>query len=221
MIFRIFTVLLAIVVMSTSAFAGEWELVLPGITHATPTADGTWWQKPLPHHLTLDSLSLGIDYREHVIGNWSALIGAEYLGRFGMSAEWVPDADYSTTTQTVKPGSKIMHAHGNGFVAGMYIAPEYTMHMGHGVSEDVFAGLWVYDADWSITVPDEPYKLGLVSMSTRHPQIHASYMFGMQLNVGHIGARFTVFDARAHQQGPAFPALYNGPAFNGSFVYRW
>ena len=213
------------IAFAAPARAGQWELSA-GMTHATPTADGTWWQAGMPHHLTLDALSLGFDYRwrPHWMGNaWHMVAGYEDLGNFSMSAEWVPDPQYNVATKKADTSHGIEHAHGWGNVQGVYLAPEYTMHMHHGVSEDLMAGPWFYYPRTDINVPDLVYSDGVVGPQSVHTSdgIKIGYMAAMQINVGAVGARFSVFDARASQRGAAMPGLFNGPAYNASMVWRF
>lgn len=76
----------------------------------------------------------------------------------------------------------------------------------------------------SVVVPDNivyPTGQRIVSTATTAQPIHISYMAALQVNVRNVGARFSVFDARAYQRGACMPGIYDGGAFNGSIIWRF
>jgi len=218
----------ALLLFSTPAFAqaGHFELTL-GYQYGTPTATGTWWQAPLPHHLNTETWNVTIAYIhpmyfKHL--DWT--IGYHRNGMDSFSAEITPDPFYDVANNTVTTPLGVSHWTGRGYNQGIYLAlrPHITMDGVNVFAEagvDFYQGtfdLYVPDIWTSMTCPDAPRT----SLHYRHvPRVQVGYHLAVGLTHKGLGWKFTMEDELLSGQvqtnpGTAkicFPSIVNGATY--------
>jgi hypothetical protein len=217
------TIIVAALVAAFSTTAQAVDIELSGgYSKLTKGDNGTWYQDPFPSTIKLGSLSgsIGIRFNKENNNYWRA--GYTYFGQSTSEAvATASDENYNPNNPPTYCNGEcwdMSHWYGHGVVQGLYVSKVFGFQP-YGREIDLEAGLFVYNASWTMTIPDWKHckdcKPEYLQVKRKNiPSVTPFFSVGID-NV------FLSYYARVQANGGGWPAVFHGPAYKLEYRYSF
>ena len=213
------TIVPALLFGSLSTYAQAYDVELSGgYSLLTKGDNGTWYQDPFPSKIDLKSLSGSIGIRFNKENNNYWRFGYTYLGNYTSEAvATASDENYNPNNPPTYCNGKcwdMSHWYGHSVVQGLYLGKVYG-YRPYGVKLGLEAGAFVYNASWTMTIPDWKH---CESCAPEYLQVKRKNIPSITpyVSVG-VNNVFLSYYLRVQGNGGGWPTVYHGPAYKAEY----